>query len=522
MHFVANGAVTLNTIASCSFGSWNVLLLAIALGGASFAIQGRQGINLGDEGFLWYGVQQTAHGKVPLRDFQSYDPGRYYWSAGGIFLFGKGLVALRFSETVFQVLGLWVGLLAASRVAQNWMLLAAIGLMLTLWMFPSHKLFDHALLLFGIWIAVRLIEEPSPVRIFTAGFFVGLCVFFGRNHALYNFLAQVSLLLFLYFKLRPLLSISHFGMWLAGIMVGLVPMIIMFVCVPGFFASYIESIRLIFRHGTNLAIPVPWPWRVSANSAAGTIQFLLGIFLVALPLGYIAAITASLFMRSKMIEDHAVFIACAFVGLFYLHHVFSRADFSHLAQVIHPFTLGALALLAFVGARQFYYWAVIAVLVAAALFTVGRQTPIYRRLTSLTPWVPCDVGGKIFVPPSTGRLVTCLRTFASENIAPGEGVLIAPFTPTLYPILNHESPLWDLAYYFPATTQRQEAMIYELTAKNVNWAIISDAPLGKREDLRFSATHQLVWQYLMENFEPVESACLPKSMKILHRKHPAG
>jgi hypothetical protein len=83
-------------------------------------------------------------------------------------------------------------------------------------------------------------------------------------------------------------------------------------------------------------------------------------------------------------------------------------------------------------------------------------------------------------------------------------------------------PLWDLAYYFSGTAQRQETIIHELAAKNVNWAIISDKPLDKREDLRFSATHELVWQYLMENFEPVESACLAKSMKILHRKHPAG
>jgi tryptophan synthase alpha subunit len=115
-----------------------------------------------------------------------------------------------------------------------------------------------------------------------------------------------------------------------------------------------------------------------------------------------------------------------------------------------------------------------------------------------------------------------LRTFAAKNIAPHERVLIAPFTPMLYPILRHESPLWDLAYYFPATAQRQEAMIHELAAKNVNWAIISDTPPDKREDLRFSATHKLVWQYLTEDFEPVESACLPKSVKILHRKRPGS
>jgi hypothetical protein len=507
-------------IASHTFDPWNVLLLAIVLAGASFAVQGRLGLSLTDEGFLWYGAQQTAHGKVPLRDFQSYDPGRYYWSAAGMRLFGEGAVSLRFSETLFQILGLWAGLLAASRVIQNWTLLVAVGVMLTLWMFPSHKLFDSALLLCGIWIAVRLIEEPSSARIFTAGFFVGLCVFFGRNHALYNFLAQASLLLFLHFKLRPLVSISHLGMWIAGIMAGLVPTVAILVGVPGFFASYIESIQSIFRHGTNLGLSAPWPWRVSLNSTTVTTQTLLGIFLVVLPLGYLAAITASLFMRSQAIEDRALLIACAFVGVFYLHHAFSRADFSHFAQVIHPFILAAVALLGFLGARKLYYWAVIGLLIAAALFTVGRWMPIYQRITSSTPWVTWDAGGKILVPASTNRLFTCLRKFAAENIAPREGVLIAPFMPTLYPILGHESPLWDLAYLFPATAQRQEAMIQELTAKNVNWAIISDAPRDKREDLRFSATHKLVWQYLMENFEPVESACLAEPMKIFHRKHP--
>jgi hypothetical protein len=511
---------SLNTITSCSSGPWNALLLAIVLAGASFAVQGRQGIGLTDEGFLWYGARQTARGKVPLRDFQSYDPGRYYWSAAGMRLFGEGIVSLRFSETIFQILGLWAGLLAASRVAQNWALLVAIGVMITLWMFPSHKLFDSALLLCGVWIAVRLIEEPSPARVFTAGFFVGLCVFFGRNHALYNFLAQACLLLLLHFKLSPPLSISHLGMWVTGVIAGLVPTIVMFVAVPGFFASYSEVIQSNFRHGTNLPLPVPWPWRVSPNSVAGMTQFLLGIFLVALPLGYFAAIIGSLFMRSQMIEDHALLIACAFVGVFYLHHAFSRADFSHLAQVIHPFLLGALGFLAFLGARKSYHWAVIAVLIAAAFFTIGKWMPIYQRITSRTPWVPFDAGGKIFVPAGTNRLFTCLRKFAAENVAPQEGILIAPYAPALYPILNHESPLWDLGFFFPAMAQRQGAMIQELTAKNVNWAIISDAPRDKREDLRFSATHKLVWQYLMENFEPVESACVAEPMKIFHRKHP--
>jgi hypothetical protein len=512
--------VTLATIAPPSFGLWNVLLLAIVLGGASFAIQARTGINLADEGFLWYGVQQTVRGKVPLRDFQSYEPGRYYWSAAGMILFGKGLVALRLSETLFQILGLWVGLLAATRIAHSWGLLISVGAMLTLWMVPSHKLFDHVLLLFGIWLACRVVEDSSPARIFTAGFFIGLCFVFGRNHALYNFLAQACLLVFLSLKLPFPLSISQIGLWFGGILLGLVPTIMMFICMSGFFTSYIEPIRMISRQGANLSLPIPWPWRVMPNSPTDVMQFLLGILLIALPMGYLAAIVASLVMRPQAVQNHSLLIGCAFMGVFYLHHAFSRPDFSHLAQVIHPFTLGVLALLSFFDTRQLYYWIVTVLLIANGAFTVGRQMPLYQRLTSRIPWVPCDAGGKIFVAPSTARLVACLRRFSIETMGSRDGVIMAPFMPALYSIMNRESPLWQLSFLFPATAEDQQAMIRDLNVRNVNWAIISDVPMDKREDRRFSATHRVLWQYLIENFEPVENDCLPKVMKMLHRKHP--
>lgn len=503
-----------------SFRSWHVLLLAMALAGCSFAVQARQGINLADEGFLWYGVLHTASGEVPLRDFQSYDPGRYYWSAAGTFLFGKGLVALRFSETLFQVIGLWAGLLAATRIARSWTLLVAIGFMLTVWMFPSHKLFDHSLLLVGIWMAVRMVEKSSHRRVAIAGAFVGLCVLFGRNHALYNFVAQGALLLFLWVKDRPNVSFSRIVSWGVGVVVGLAPILAMLLCVPGFFAAYRESVAAIFRHGTNLGLPIPWLWQISYSGSPVHItqSLLLGFFLISLPVGYLAAIGACIFMPIQKICEHALFAACAFVGLPYVHHVFSRADLSHLAQGIHPFTLGLLALLAFFAKRGARVLGASTILILAGLASVGPQLPFYLRLTSPVAWTPYDVGGKIFVPPATSQLFDCLKEFETKNVAANESVLIIPFTPGLYPILDRPSPLWDLSFYYPATEQRQKEMIQTLAAKNVNWSIVADVTLDKREDLRFSATHALVWQYLQQNFEPVDGFCLPRSMKILHRR----
>ena len=477
--------------------------------------------NLADEGFLWYGVQRTVAGRVPLRDFQAYDPGRYYWSALGALLYGQSLVALRFSATLFQILGLWLGLLIASRIIRDGWLLAAVGVLLVLWMFPSFKFFDHTFLLCGIWVAVRVIEEPSVSRLFTAGIFVGLCVFFGRNHALYNFLAQVLLLIFLDGKLRAF-PLAEVGIWMAGIGVGLLPTMVMLLCVPGFSSSYIRSVQAIFRHGTNLAIPVPWPWRVlPLMSSYAATQFLLGVFLVALPLSYLVVITTSVAMPSGWIRDHAVSIGCAFIGLFYLHHTFSRADYSHLAQAIHPFIFLVLSLPVAFGESKSYRWSAVAALLAIGIVTVGRQTPRYQRFASATPWVPFDAGNRIFLPVNVSRLLVCLRDFSTKNIPARDGVLIAPFTPAFYPILGHESPLWDIAFYFPAPAWRQKEMLRSLITKNVNWAIISDTVPDEREDLRFSATHSLVWQDLTRDFEAVECACLPRSVKILRRKPPA-
>ena len=79
-------------------------------------------LNLADEGFLWYGVLRTLEGQVPLRDFQSYEPGRYYWCAAWCACFGTGVLALRGALALFQALGLFCGMSVLRRLtARPWL-----------------------------------------------------------------------------------------------------------------------------------------------------------------------------------------------------------------------------------------------------------------------------------------------------------------------------------------------------------------------------------------------------------------
>ena len=80
----------------------------------------------------------------------------------------SGIMALRRAVAVFQVIGLFAGLLLIARSTKNqsfiYLLLAAVTL--ALWMFPRHKLFDISLSILLIGVLAFLVRNPTGHALF--------------------------------------------------------------------------------------------------------------------------------------------------------------------------------------------------------------------------------------------------------------------------------------------------------------------------------------------------------------------
>lgn len=237
----------------------------------SFLWQGNKGFNLWDEGFLWYGVQRVLIGEVPIRDFMAYDPGRYYWSAALVSIFGdNGIMSVRAAVAAFQALGLCLGLLLVARSEKLkdrldivfWLITVAT---LVVWMFPRHKLFDISISILLIGILTYLVSKPTPKRYLIAGACVGLVAVFGRNHGMYGTFGSLGVIAWLSIKNNSGPGfIKAVVLWGTGVVIGFLPIILMTLLIPGFAIAFWESVRFLFEHkATNLPLHIPWPWTVN-------------------------------------------------------------------------------------------------------------------------------------------------------------------------------------------------------------------------------------------------------------------
>lgn len=158
----------------------------------------RYGLNLADEGFLWYGAQRTLAGDVPLRDFMAYDPGRYYWTALWMWIANDdGIVVTRWAAVAFE--GVAVGLTSyvAWREARSALVGILAGTAGVVLMSVWHGRYEPSVALVQAIVLACLLRRPTDSGFFLNGLAVGLSAILGRNLAIYGLVGLMGALLLL-------------------------------------------------------------------------------------------------------------------------------------------------------------------------------------------------------------------------------------------------------------------------------------------------------------------------------------
>lgn len=481
-----------------------IFSVLIALG--MFLWQGRFGFNLWDEGHLWYGTQRVLAGDVPIRDFRSYDPGRYYWSAAWMALWkNDGILALRASVMLFLIPGLWAGLSLISRVKKRGSPLFFIlsALILSVWLFPRHKLFDISACLLLTASLAKLIGNPSFRQWGLYGITVGLATFLGRNHGLYGFSGGILAVVYLSACSgirRGWIKTALF--WGGGFAVGVLPFFILFT-VPGFLASFWES--LLFSGKTVLSIPVPWPWTVNVEEVAAGVairQIFIGLLFVLFPLCAIAGICLLLrSVREKKAVPPAL-TASVLMILPYAHYAFSRADINHLAQGVFPLLFGILIGLAMLPGR--WKWTGGVCLFAISLTVMLPVNPGWQGRNDAT-WAEKNIGGdRLRVSPFVASDVEILEKLVQEYAPEGRSFVVVPYWPGAYALTRRRAPMYDVFPLFERTKEFQRKEIERIRERDPAFVVVIDWPLDGMESRCFRNTNPLVMGYIRNNFEPVD------------------
>ncbi|MGB8410887.1 MAG: hypothetical protein WCE58_13390, partial [Gallionella sp.] len=273
--------------------------------------------------------------------------------------------------------------------------------------------------------------------------------------------------------------------------------------------AFWESIRnLSEMKGTNIPLPVPWPWLLPfkqlsiVETMRGMMFRMSFIFIVGFGLsGIIWA------MRKKLKGETvpAALVASIFLTLPYAHHAYSRADITHLAPGILPFVMGILALLAAQAANIKRSLFLLLLFVGASLLLMLPVRYIWE-CAAINKCVDANIlGDKLKIDQGVANNLAILAVL-SEQYAPDDRmILVAPFWPGVYAALNKKSPILEIYAISPRNAAFQHAEIERIKAADPGLVVINDFAFDGRDDLRYSNTHPIIDQYVRDNFAKLSS-----------------
>jgi hypothetical protein len=471
----------------------------------------RYGFNLADEGFYWYGAQRTLLGEVPLRDFMSYDIGRYYWSALVMLIMGdNGIFSARLSAAIYQCIGTISGVyLCLTALGKQgvfrWIFGILSACVLTVWMFPYYKVYDHATSLVLIVAITAMVSSQKSHVWFLSGICLGLAAIMGRNHGVYGAFAAMLVIVNLMIKNRsfnPAFMLgSHF---FVGVLLGFSPTIVVAFTVNGFASAFIDSIALMFAYGsTNIGLPVPWPWICNyygLDYLTSLHKLMIGITFLMLIL--VPVVFFILLYTKKLIINQIrtnILYASVVLSIPYAHYVFSRPDTVHISLGIFPLLVFFVTLASTLTANRSIINLFLLLCTSCAI--IGNNQPYLASNLLNKSFAEILINDNI-IYTSIGQdtnikqLQSIINSFRNKQL----NFLALPNMPSIHAIYNQKMPIWEIYSLIPRKSDFEKREIDRLITHMPYLILLSNHALDGNLNLTYSKMHPLTYEFINSKY----------------------
>lgn len=461
-----------------------------------------RGLNPADESYLIYGTLNLMNGHVPIRDFRSYDPGRYLFCAIFFVLLGPGYISARIAMVFLSTLTVVAVALFTLWFSGSATVAAITGCLSVLWLLPNYKQ-GEILLSVLITVGITLVALGSNGTL--------LCVAVAAIAAIYahNILVYIGTagLLFLLAQLaagEPALDqvwpvifwtgVALFGLFVAGTFV------------RGYWrAFWSRKVKVVVKRGTaNLPLPRPWLWSkdgLQIKSLAPIRRWSFKLLFSVLPIVFCMGLVAWIWGISLRSSNAGVALfGASIVGLACFHHFWSRADFGHLTMIAQPIVI-LLAAITAMALPTLASSLVLLILCAATVYFLWPLPEFADKWLKHKAAKPFNTRFEtLMIAPHLSEQLNELNSIIAMHSAPGTPVFVVPMNIASLVVADRPSAVYDCFPVHPATEAGQSAMLHELDTSCASIAVIGTQRIDGNESLLFANNFNRVAAYIEANY----------------------
>ncbi len=455
----------------------------------------RYGLNLWDEGGIYYGGQRYLEGQRVFRDFLGYPPAIYWISEASFRLFGDHMLPLRYLWAVITAFFPLFAYLIGRRFLAGWWLAAAVLLVASAPAVYYQRTYG-LIFLFSAWAVFAYHDDRRRWPWLAAA-------------AVAAYLVKVEVLLIIG-PLYVWLLLEAYGFRRRGW--ALLAALAVFGALI-FWNDLTEF--LFFKVRTELRLwgnSFPLPWEGYQGSEFGFFSFLENLLFYLPFLAGLGLAGHALWAPGVAREERLRLLALAYLQTGAMALVVMRAGFDNLIRCLPLFFIGVVVL-ARLGAARIgpgpFLKPVLAGCVAAwALymadlnFNNGFYTDSIGAVRAPGEEIMEGKARGVVADPRDAAIVKRLTEWIQLAAAPGEPIFAAPLNPIWYYLAERRNP----AYYdwlLPGTLRGpadEEKLVAQLEEGRPALVILVDIAIDNKEERRLAAYAPRFTAWLLERY----------------------